>query len=121
MIEPIGTPPVCAEVVVTAENVDWLAGFTRALVEDRLAACADSIDPVRTTLRRDGKVVDVSRARTILHTRAALVPEIIDRVGRDDPEEIPGLVARRLLDGHPAYLRWIERETDGAAHLVHAR
>jgi periplasmic divalent cation tolerance protein len=27
------------EVVVTAEDADWLAGFTRSLVADRLAAC----------------------------------------------------------------------------------
>ena len=28
----------CCEVVVTAADADWLAGFTRTLVEERLAA-----------------------------------------------------------------------------------
>jgi periplasmic divalent cation tolerance protein len=33
----------CVEVVVTAEAADWLAEWTRRLVEDRVVACGHNI------------------------------------------------------------------------------
>jgi periplasmic divalent cation tolerance protein len=120
MFEPVGTPPVCVEVVITAESTEWLAGFTHTLLEDRITACADVV-PVRTTYRRDGKIVDTTRSRANLHTRAALVPEILDRTEREHPDEITSVVVLRLLDGNPDYLQWVVRETADTAHLVHTR
>jgi periplasmic divalent cation tolerance protein len=120
MMEPVGTPPVCVEVVITAESAEWLADFTSALLEDRITACAD-VAPVRTTYRRDGKVVDTVRSRAHLHTRAALVTEILDRTEREHPDEVTSVVVLRLLDGNPDYLQWIVRETAATAHLVHTR
>jgi periplasmic divalent cation tolerance protein len=120
MFEPVGSPPVCVEVVITTESVEWLTEFTHALLEDRITACAD-VAPVRTTYRRDGEVVDATRSRASLHTRAALVPEILDRADRSRPDEITSVVVLRLLDGNPDYLQWVVRETADTAHLVHAR
>lgn len=120
MIEPVGTPPVCVEVVITTESAEWLTEFTHALLEDRITACAD-VAPVRTTYRQDGKIVDTTRSRASLHTRAALVAEVIDRVDRGRPDEITSVVVLRLLDGNPDYLQWVVRETADTAHLVHTR
>ena len=36
------------EVVVNGPDADWLAGFTRTLVEERLAACGDQLAAVRS-------------------------------------------------------------------------
>ena len=36
------------EVVITAGDAEWLAGFTRALVADRLAACGQQIAAIRS-------------------------------------------------------------------------
>ena len=122
MIEPIGTPPVCVEVVITAENPDWLAGFARSLVEDHVAACAHTASPVTVMCSRDGKVVDSRQARVSLHTRAGLVSEIVERTERDDPDAVPNVVALRIVDGSSDYLHWIVRETARAARgTVRAR
>jgi periplasmic divalent cation tolerance protein len=79
----------CVEVVITAEDADWLAGFTRSLVEDRLAACGHHIAAIRAIYRWDGAVHDDAQARIALHTRATLVPEIVARADRDHADDVP--------------------------------
>jgi periplasmic divalent cation tolerance protein len=104
----------CCEVVVTAADADWLAAFTRTLVEERLAACGHVLDGVRSIYRWDGAVHDEPEARVGLHTRRALVPAIIARTNELHPYDVPCVIAVPLVGGNPAYLRWIVAETTPA-------
>ncbi|MEU4623103.1 divalent-cation tolerance protein CutA [Actinoplanes sp. NPDC023801] len=108
------TEKVC-EVIITAPDAEWLAQFTRSLVEDRLCACGHNMTPIRTVYRWQGVVHDEAEARVALHTRRALVPEIISRTNREHPFEVPCVIALPITEGNPAYLRWILDETNPAA------
>ena len=121
MFEPIGSPPTCVEVVVTATSLDWLADFTGSLVEDGLVACGQLLAPVRVISRRDGKRRDGEQARVALHTRQNLVPDVVGRVERDHPDDIPCVVALRVIDGSSDYLQWVIHETAGAEHMARSR
>ncbi len=99
------------EVVITAADAEWLAGFTRTLVEERLAACGHVLTPIRSIYRWDGAVHDEREARVGLHTRRALVPAIVERAGRLHPYDVPCVIALPLVGGNPAYLRWLAEET----------
>ena len=99
------------EVVVTAEDADWLAGFTRTLVEERLAACGHHVTAIRSVYRWQGEVHDEPEARVALHTRRSLVPVIVARTQQLHPYDVPCVIALPLVDGNPAYLRWIAEET----------
>lgn len=101
----------CVEVVVTAESGEWLARFTRGLVEDRLVACGHHVVPVRAVYRWDGRIHDEPQARVGLHTRASLVPEIVARADAEHPDQVPCVIALPVTAGHPAYLRWVHDET----------
>jgi periplasmic divalent cation tolerance protein len=101
---------VC-EVVVTAADAEWLAGFTRGLVEDRLAACGHQIQAIRSVYRWDGEVHDDAEARVALHTRASLVPQIVDRANREHEYDVPCVLALPVTGGNPAYLEWVLRQT----------
>ena len=101
----------CCEVVVTAADADWLAGFTRTLVDERLAACGHIIAPIRSVYRWDGAVQDETEARVALHTRRALVPALVERAQELHPYDIPCVIALLLTAGNPSYLRWIVAET----------
>ena len=111
MTEPASEDLECVEVVITAESVEWLADFTRQLVEDRLVA-GGHVAPMRAIYRWDGKVHDEPQARVGLHTRASLVPEIVARANRDHADEVPCVIAFPVVAGHRGYLRWIYNETD---------
>jgi periplasmic divalent cation tolerance protein len=102
------------EVVVTAPDADWLAGFTRSLVEDRLAACGHAIAAVRSIYRWQGAVHDDTESRVALHTRMSLVPRIVQRAERDHPYDVPCVIALPVAGGNPAYLRWVLAETGPA-------
>jgi periplasmic divalent cation tolerance protein len=101
----------CCEVVVTAADADWLADFTRTLVEERLAACGHVIGPIRSVYRWEGAVHDEAEARVALHTRRSLVPSIVDRTRDLHPYAIPCVIALSLVAGSPEYLRWIVEST----------
>jgi len=99
------------EVVVTAEDAGWLAGFTRGLVEERLAACGHQIAAVRSVYRWEGQVHDEPEARVALHTRRSLVRAITAAADALHPYDVPCVIALPLVGGNPAYLRWIAEET----------
>lgn len=101
----------CCEVVITADDAEWLAGFTRTLVERRLAACGHLIDPIRSVYRWQGTVHDEAEARVALHTRSALVPAIVSAAAEQHPYDVPCVIALPLTGGNPAYLDWIVAET----------
>jgi periplasmic divalent cation tolerance protein len=101
---------VC-EVVITAPDADWLVGFTRTLVADRLCACGHTIAAVRSIYRWQGSVHDEGEARVALHTRRGLVPEIVERTNRDHPYDVPCVIATPVVGGNPAYVQWVLDET----------
>ncbi len=101
------------EVVITAADAEWLAQFTRRLVEDRLAACGHQIAAIRSIYRWDGAVQDDPEARVALHTRTALVDAIVARANAEHPYEVPCVIALPVVAGNPAYAEWVLAETSG--------
>ncbi len=101
----------CCEVVVTAADAGWLAGFTRTLVEERLAACGHQFAAIRSVYRWEGAVHDEPEARVALHTRRSLVPALVARTRQLHPYDVPCVLALPVTGGDPGYLRWVVAET----------
>ena len=104
------TGDIC-EVVITAADAEWLAGFTRRLIEERLAACGHQTPAIRSIYRWDGAVHDDPEARVALHTRLSLVDRIVERANTEHPYEVPCVIALPVIAGNPAYLEWVRAET----------
>ncbi len=107
------TDEIC-EVVVTAADPEWLVGFARRLVEDRLAACGHHVAAIRSVYRWAGEVHDELEARVALHTRTGLVPRIVARADAEHPYEVPCVIALPVVAGNPAYVRWVLDSTEPA-------
>ena len=97
---------VICDVDITAPEAVWLARFTRSLVADRLAASGNLTTGIRSIYRWQGEIHDEAEARVTLHTRRSLVPAILERVDREHPYDVPG-VRVTVVDGSPAYTRWV--------------
>lgn len=80
-----------ADVTITAANAEWLADFTRGLVQDDgLAACGNIVPRVRSIYSWEGEVEDDNEALVILHTRKARVPQIIEHTKKEHADDTPG-------------------------------
>ncbi|MGR6967799.1 divalent-cation tolerance protein CutA [Geodermatophilus sp. URMC 61] len=101
---------VC-EIVVTGSDAQWLSGYTRTLVEERLVACGHQFAAIRSVYRWEGAVHDEPEARVALHTRRSLVPEVVARTAELHPYDVPCVIALPLVGGDPDYLGWVVRET----------
>jgi periplasmic divalent cation tolerance protein len=107
------------EVVVTGPDADWLAGYARTLVEERLAACVEErlaacghrLTAIRSVYRWEGAVHDDAEARVALHTRRSLVPALVARTRELHPYDVPCVLALPVTGGDPGYLAWVLAET----------
>jgi periplasmic divalent cation tolerance protein len=104
------TEPIC-EVIITADNEDWLITFTRSLVEARLVACGQHIAPIRSVYRWEGTIHDDHETRVALHTRSSLVQAVIDRTRQAHPYDVPCILAIPVEAGNPDYVQWVIEET----------
>ena len=101
----------CCEVVVTAADADWLAGFTRTWWRSgwppagtcwaRSARSTAGRAPSTTSRRRGSPCTPAGRWS----------PPIVARTGELHPYEVPCVIALPLVGGDPAYLRWVPEET----------
>ena len=96
---------------ITASSRDEAKKLGRALVEARLAACANVIDGMESTYWWEGKLAEDREAVLIVKTRADLVAAVTARVKALHSYSVPCVVALPILDGNPDYLDWIAAET----------
>ncbi len=101
----VSTDDVCG-IVITAPDGAWLVSFVRRLVDGHLCA-AGHLASMRTIYRWEDAVHDKGEARVALHTRASLVPAIVDRTTTAHSYALPCVVALPIMQGNPAYLDWI--------------
>ena len=98
--------------IITADDEGWLIDFTRTLVSERLAACGHH-QPIRSVYRWQGALHEERELRVALHTRAALLDAIIERVRQAHPYDVPCVLAVPVIGGDQAYLDWVLAETRG--------
>jgi len=102
----------CIAYVTTATESEAVA-IARALTAERLAACVNIISPIRSLYRWQGKTCDETEHLLIIKTRRALLERMMKRIGALHSYEVPEIIAVPIIAGLPAYLRWIEEETQG--------
>jgi len=96
---------------VTAPDRKSATRIARSIVDQRLAACAN-FWPVESAYRWRGKREEALEFVIVFKTRRSLVPELIAAVRREHPAEVPCIVTYPMGAGLPAYLAWIDEETD---------
>ena len=98
-------------VLVTAPSAEVAANLARALVSEKLAACATIVPGVRSIYAWEGKVCDEQEVLCVLKTRRTLFPAVRERVQALHPYQVPEIVALPLVEGSAPYLAWLRDET----------
>ena len=94
-------------VLVTAGSEEEAANIAKALVEERLAACANIVPKIRSVYRWEGKVQDEAEALLIIKTAEAALPALEDRVRALHSYDVPEVISVKLDQGSGPYLDWL--------------
>ena len=100
-------------VYVTAGDRETALAIGRALVEARLAACANVISGMESVYRWQGAVEQASEAVLILKTRTSLLDALTEKVKALHDYDCPCVVALPIAGGNANYLDWIAEQTLG--------
>ncbi len=85
--------------------------IARALVEERLAACANLVPGVRSIYRFRGVVEDEREVLLVIKTCADRIEALAERLRALHPYEVPELVVLPTAGGLAPYLDWVRVET----------
>ncbi len=94
-------------VIVTASNEDEAAKIGSALVDERLAACANIVPKIRSIYRWEGKVQDEPEALMLIKTTTERFEELEKRVKELHSYSVPEIIAIPIGAGSSDYLSWI--------------
>jgi len=105
------TVPDHMVVFVTCGSEDEALKIARALVEEKLAACANMISPLRSIYRWEGKICDEKEWLLLIKTRQSRFEDLAKRVKALHSYSVPEIIALPITEGSPAYLNWISENT----------
>ena len=98
-------------VLVTAGDAEEAARIGRTLVEERLAACANVVGPIRSVYRWRGAVEEGVEHLLLVKARAAELPALEARVRALHSYQVPEVLALPVAAGSAAYLAWLAEST----------
>lgn len=81
------------------------------LVEGRLAACVNQLAPCRSSYRWQGKLQHDEEFPLLIKTTQDRYAALEAAIQAGHPYELPEIIAVPIKSGLPAYLAWLETET----------
>lgn len=103
-------------VYITAAHREQALEIGRRLVEERLAACANVLEPMTSVYCWEGHVQQETEAVLIAKTRTALVERVAARVRELHSYQCPCVVSWPIAAGNAEFLQWIADQTDFPTH-----
>ena len=110
------SPTVSTQVVTlltAAPGMEAAKRIARALVSERLAACANVIPGVSSVYWGEGQVQEEQEAMLVIKTTAAQVNALETRLVELHPYDVPELLSIPVTGGYPPYLAWVSSEVEG--------
>jgi periplasmic divalent cation tolerance protein len=98
-------------IYITASSDEEARTIARALVEERLAACANILGQIRSIYWWEGELQEDAEVALIVKSTADLVPRLVDRVKALHSYDCPCVVALPIAAGNAGFLEWIGAET----------
>lgn len=99
-------------VVTTCDAPEKAERIARTLVEERLAACVNILDPVRSVYRWEGAIEETAEWMLWIKTREDRLTALAARLREIHDYDVPERIVLSIEDGDPAYLAWLDRSID---------
>src|ERR1700757_1483292 len=108
-------------VFVMAANEDESATIAQALVEEKLAACANVLGPVHSFYRGRGAIKTAREYNLVIKAAVRNFSKLERRVRELHSYEVPEIVAVPLAAGSKSYIAWLAESTAEAHRGAAAR
>ena len=99
------------QVFMTAEKKEEAENIASAMVEKRLAACAQLLGPIRSTYWWEEKIETSDEWLCIMKSRKDLFEKLEKGIREMHPYDVPEIVALPIVSGSRDYLEWLGQET----------
>jgi periplasmic divalent cation tolerance protein len=102
-------------VLVTCESIREARKIGRALLEQRLVACANILEaPVHSIYRWKGRVRSAKEILVVFKTIRKRFAAVEREVRRLHSYDVPEIIALPIVTGSAQYLRWMYESVGGA-------
>jgi periplasmic divalent cation tolerance protein len=98
-------------VLTTAPDAEAAQRLGRALVEERLVACASVVPGLTSIFRWQGRIQSDGEVLLLLKTQRARLSQLERRLPELHPYEVPELLALSVAGGLEKYCEWVVEET----------
>ena len=95
-------------VLITTGNEEEGRKIAELLVNQRKAACVNTVSRVDSLFWWEGKLDSARESLLIVKTKASLFPEIVELVKRVHSYEVPEIIALPIIAGSEDYLTWLD-------------
>ena len=99
-------------VYITASNAKEAGDIAEALLKERLAACANVVESIKSIYWWKGALERDNESLIILKTTESKFDALAERVKELHSYENPEIVAVPILKGSSDYLDWVEGEVN---------
>jgi periplasmic divalent cation tolerance protein len=97
-------------VYATFADAEEAARIARTLVEERLAACANILGPIRSIYQWQGKIEEGDEIAALFKTTAGSAERLIVRLAELHSYEVPAAMVFPIATFWPDYGAWVEAE-----------
>lgn len=98
-------------VLVTIGSADEAATLAKTLVDEKLAACCNVIEKIRSIYRWEGKVCDEGETLLMIKTIAHNYDKLEKRIKELHSYQVPEIIAIDITRGFPPYLVWLKENS----------
>ncbi|MBV9304294.1 MAG: divalent-cation tolerance protein CutA [Acidobacteriaceae bacterium] len=84
--------------------------IANAVIEERLAACANVLPPLQSVYRWQDKIETAQEILILIKTTREHFPAVRDRLAELHTYDTPEIVALPIIDGSEKYLAWLREQ-----------
>lgn len=98
-------------VITNMPDAQTAEKLSRRLIEGRAAACVNQLAPCTSTYRWQDRIETATEVPLLIKTTRAAYPRLEKLIREEHPYELPEIIAVPVEGGLPAYLEWVNNET----------
>jgi len=95
-------------VLITAKDYEEARKISDALLQEKLIACANIVQGVKSLFWWEGKIDNADEALVVIKTKRNCLKEIIQRVKKLHSYSNPEVIALPIIEGNKDYLKWMD-------------